>query len=107
MSSNATVQQLNGSRLGARTLLYGPDGRALSHPTMTGYSHYGASRTKNSLAGWISSGGSPDDDITDNAQLLRERSRDAYMGICLACGALKTLVTNAIGYGLYATPNID
>ncbi|WP_205597796.1 phage portal protein [Anoxybacillus sp. MB8] len=73
----------------------------------TGYSNHGASRSKKSLIGWNYKGGSPDDDITDNLDVLRQRSRDLYMGSPLAAGALKTLRTNVVGYGLRVNPQID
>lgn len=43
----------------------------------------------------------------DNLDTLRKRSRDAYMGIPLAAGAIKTLRTNVIGSGLVPTPQVD
>lgn len=73
----------------------------------TGYSHHGGSRMKKSLKGWISSGGSTKEDIDDNLELLRERSRDLYMGSPLATGALKTIRTNVVGSGLKLLPQLD
>jgi len=73
----------------------------------TGYGHYGANLTKNSLAGWLWRGGDADRDIGFNVQILRERSRDAFMGIPLAAASVETLDTNVIGEGLYPAPNID
>jgi lambda family phage portal protein len=74
----------------------------------SGYSHHGASRTKKSLAGWQFGGGSPDEDIIENLETLRQRSRDLYMGgATLATGALKTARTNVIGTGLRLHPTID
>lgn len=73
----------------------------------SGYSHHGASSVKKSLAGWISSGGSPDEDIVDNLPKLRERSRDLFMGMPIATGALKTIRTNVIGPGLRLNASID
>lgn len=73
----------------------------------TGYSHHGASSMKKSLLGWISSGGTPDEDITDNLPKLRERSRDLFMGMPIATGALKTIRTNVIGPGLRLNSSID
>ncbi|KMT22999.1 phage portal protein [Clostridium cylindrosporum] len=72
-----------------------------------GYSHHGASRKKKSLRGWISSGGSSKEDIDDNLELLRERSRDLYMGAPFATGAIKTTRTNVIGSGLRLKSQID
>lgn len=73
----------------------------------TGYGNYGANLSKNSLAGWLWRGGDADLDIGWNVQILRERSRDAFMGIPLATGAVETLDTNVIGEGLYPAPNVD
>lgn len=73
----------------------------------SGYSHHGASRTKKSLVGWMSGGGSAKEDIEDNIQVLRERSRDLYMGTPIATGAIKTLRTNVVGAGLKLKPQID
>lgn len=74
----------------------------------TGYSNHGASRTKKSLLGWLFRGGSPDEDINDNLDTLRQRTRDLYMGgAALAGGALKTTRTNVVGTGLRLKPSID
>jgi lambda family phage portal protein len=80
-------------------LMYGAGG--------TGYGNYGANVTKNSLLGWLWRGGDADLDIGWNAQTLRERTRDAFMGIPLAAGAIETLTTNVIGEGLQPAPNVD
>src|SRR5215831_9371557 len=76
-------------------------------PSGTGYGNYGANLSKNSLIGWLWRGGDADADIGLNVQILRERSRDAFMGIPLAAGAIETLDTNVIGEGLYPAPNVD
>jgi len=73
----------------------------------TGYGQYGANVSKNALAGWLWHGGDADADIGLNAQVLRERSRDAFMGIPMAKGAVETLDTNVIGEGLLPAPNVD
>ncbi len=73
----------------------------------TGYSHHGASTTKKSMKGWLSRGGSTKEDIDDNLEKLRERSRDLYMGAPIATGALKTLRTNVVGSGLKLKSQID
>jgi len=73
----------------------------------SGYSHHGGSRTKKSLIGWMFGGGSPKEDIEDNIQVLRERSRDLYMGTPIATGAIKTLRTNVVGAGLRLKSQID
>ena len=73
----------------------------------TGYSNHGASRSKKSLLGWLSRGGSPKEDISDNIKLLRERSRDLFMGAPLATSAIRTARTNVIGAGLRLKSNVD
>lgn len=73
----------------------------------SGYSNYGASLHKKSMRGWMWHGGSPKEDIEDNLRVLRERSRDAYMGVPLATGAIKTMRTNVVCGGLTPTPQID
>lgn len=72
-----------------------------------GYGNHGASTKKKSLMGWITQAGSPVEDIEQNIELLRERSRDLYMGAPIATGALKTLRTNVIGSGLKLNVQID
>ena len=52
----------------------------------TGYGNYGASHTSRSMRSWRVGGGSAKEDIEDNLETLRKRSRDAYMGIPLATG---------------------
>lgn len=73
----------------------------------TGYSNSGASKQKKSMRGWRSTGGSTKEDIDDNLDTLRERSRDLYMNAPLATGALKTIRTNVVGYGLVLNSQID
>lgn len=73
----------------------------------SGYGNYGASTTKKSLAGWLHGGGSHREDIEDNLATLRQRSRDLYMGVPIANGAIKTMRTNIVGRGLYLKPVID
>ncbi len=72
-----------------------------------GYGKHGASRRKNSLLGWLTSGGDADTDIVDNIETLRERSRDLFMGAPIATGALKTVRTNVVGSGLMLASKID
>lgn len=52
-------------------------------------------------------GGSAKEDIEDNLDVLRQRSRDAYMGIPTAAAALKTMRTNVVASGLIPSPQID
>ncbi len=72
-----------------------------------GYGRHGASYGKKSLAGWISRGMSADEDIVDNIETLRNRSRDLFMGTPLATGAIKTIRTNVVGSGLALNAQID
>jgi lambda family phage portal protein len=73
----------------------------------SGYGNYGASHTKKSLLGWLSRGGSAAEDIQGNLQTLRERTRDLYMGVPIAAGAIKTMRTNVVGSGLVLKSQID
>lgn len=73
----------------------------------SGYGNYGASLSKKSLKGWIASGGSAKEDIQDNLDTLRQRTRDLYMGVPIATGAIKTMRTNVVGRGLFLKPVID
>ena len=73
----------------------------------SGYSNHGTSYHKKSLRGFIANGGSAEEDIEDNIKILRERSRDLYMGAPIATGALKTMRTNIVGSGLRLKSNID
>lgn len=74
----------------------------------SGYGNHGANRHKKSLIGWLHGGGSVDEDIHDNVDLLRQRSRDLYMGgSSLATGAIKTIRTNVVGAGLKPKSLID
>lgn len=73
----------------------------------SGYSNYGASTDKKSLIGWDYYGGSASEDINENLSILRQRSRDLYMGVPLATGAVKTMRTNVVGRGLKLKPTID
>lgn len=72
-----------------------------------GYGKHGASYAKKSLIGWLTKGLSADEDIVDNIETLRNRSRDLYMGSPLATGALKTVRTNVVGSGLALNAQID
>lgn len=73
----------------------------------TGYGNYGASRTSRSMRSWHVGGGSAKEDIEDNLEVLRKRSRDAYAGIPMATGIIKTFRTNVVGSGLVPTPQVD
>ena len=73
----------------------------------SGYSESGASRSKKSMKGWTANSKSPQEDIDDNLDILRQRSRDLYMGAPLATSAIKTNRTNVIGSGLKLKCRID
>lgn len=73
----------------------------------SGYGNHGASLVKKALKGWIAGGGSAAEDIHENLSTLRVRSRDLYMGVPLATGALKRYRTNVVGSGLTPKPVID
>jgi lambda family phage portal protein len=66
----------------------------------SGYSHSGASRRKKSMQGWNSTSRSPQEDIGNNLHLLRQRSRDLYMGGGMATGAINKNKSNILGSGL-------
>lgn len=74
----------------------------------SGYGNYGASGTKKSVIGWTHGGGSHREDIEDNIDPLRQRSRDLYYGGSnIATGAIKRLRTNTIGVGLHLKASIN
>ena len=73
----------------------------------SGYRYHGASTTKNSLIGWITGGGSAEDDIDLQGSTLRIRARDLYAGGGLGRGAPATMVTNVVGWGIRPKPKID
>lgn len=73
----------------------------------TGYSNHGASTTKSSMKGWISTAGGVKKDIYKNRGKLVERSRDLYMGAPVAQGVMKTINSNVIGSGLKLKSSID
>ena len=82
----------------------------MTHPlrTNSGYSEHGASRTKPSLIKWYTSSKSPSEDISQNIDLLRERSRDLYSGGGpLGRGAIDRIILNALGTGLRLNIRID
>lgn len=81
--------------------------RADKTASASGYYYHGASRTKNSLIGWITGGGSAEDDIDRQASTLRVRARDLYAGGGLGRGAPATMVTNVVGWGIRPKPKID
>ena len=86
---------------------HAPTLTAVRRAQNTGYSNYGANLQKKSLRGWTYYGGDAKRDIEDNINTLRQRSRDAYMGVPTATAALKTLRTNTVAAGLTPTPQLD
>src|SRR5271166_2869729 len=76
-------------------------------PNRSGYGQYGASNRKIALQQWKAISGSADQDIIPNLPLMRQRSRDLFMGFSIAGGAVLALRTNVIGEGLLALPKID
>lgn len=73
----------------------------------SGYAYHGASKTKNNMIGWITGGGSAEDDIDLQGSTLRIRSRDLYAGGGLGRGAPATMTTNVVGWGIRPKPKID
>ena len=59
----------------------------------SGYRYHGASQEKTSLIGWITGGGSAEDDIDLQGSTLRIRSRDLYAGGGLGRAAPSTMTT--------------
>ena len=74
---------------------------------VSGYGRHGASRTLNSLIGWLTGGGSAEDDIDVHGALLRERSRDLVAGGGLARSGINAMVTSVVGWGIQPKPKID
>lgn len=74
----------------------------------SGYGNHGANSIKKSAIGWTYGGGSHREDIEDNIDPLRKRSRDLYYGGSdIATGAVKRLRTNTIGTGLRLKSTIN
>lgn len=72
-----------------------------------GYSQAGASYSKRALRGFRAQSGSPREDIDENNDTLRQRSRTMYMSSPVAAAALKRLRTNVVGKGLQLKSTID
>ena len=74
----------------------------------SGYSEHGANRRKSSLIRWTAYSKSAHEDISENVELLRERSRDLYAGGGpIGRGAIDRLCLNALGTGLTLNVRID
>lgn len=72
-----------------------------------GYGAHGASRTLNSLIGWIVNGGAAEDDIDLQGSTLRQRSRDLHAGGGLGRSGPATMTTNVVGWGIQPKPKPD
>ncbi|MBP3541824.1 MAG: phage portal protein [Clostridia bacterium] len=72
-----------------------------------GYAKHGASRTLNSLVGWVVDGGSAEEDIDLQGAVLRQRARDLYAGGGLARSGPSTMTTNVVGWGIQPKPKVD
>lgn len=77
-----------------------------SGPKMS-YRSHGASKTLNSLIGWIVDAGNAEDNIDLQASTLRQRSRDLFEGGGLARSGPETLTTSVVGWGIQPKPKID
>ena len=72
-----------------------------------GYGAYGANRHKIGLEEWHAHSASADADITANLPLLRQRSRNLFMGAPVVAAAVLALRTNVVGNGLSVMPQVD
>ncbi|MEA5083285.1 MAG: phage portal protein [Lachnospiraceae bacterium] len=82
--------------------------QAMENIQNSGYSRHGANTYKKSVLGWFFRGGSHKEDIEENLDILRDRSRDLFMGGAnIATGAIKTMRTNVVGVGLKLKSTID
>lgn len=73
----------------------------------SGYRYHGASKTKNSMVGWITGGGSAEDDIDLQSSTLRIRSRDLFTAGGLGRAAPSTMTTAVVASGIRPRPKID
>lgn len=73
----------------------------------SGYSHGGASYSKNAFKGFTAESINPKLDIDYNNQELRSRARILCMTSPIATSAIKTLRTNVIGVGIIPKPRLD
>lgn len=77
-----------------------------SSPKMS-YGSHGASRTLNSMAGWLIEEGNAEDNIDLYSSTLRKRARDLYAGGGLGRSGPQTLTTSVVGWGIVPKPKID
>ena len=66
----------------------------------SGYGAGAANTDKKSMIGFPAPGGSANEDIHEHLDMMRRRSRELYMAVPLATGAVNTVRTNVIGPGL-------
>ena len=71
------------------------------------YGSHGASRTLNSLAGWLVNDGSAEDNIDVYSSTLRKRARDLYTGGGLGRSGPQTLTVSVVGWAIQPKPKID
>ena len=76
-------------------------------PARMSYGQHGASRTLNSMIGWIIEAGNAEDNIDQYSSMLRQRARDLYAGGGLGRSGPKTLTTSVVGWGIMPKPKID
>ena len=86
-----------------------PKGKIVNSPyvRMSGYSETGASTERRALKGFPPNSGSPNSDILENLQTLRERSRMLLTSTSPATSSIRTMRTNIVGVGLIPKPSID
>lgn len=75
--------------------------------TASGYSHAGASHTKNAFKGFTGESICPKLDIDYNNRELRSRSRMMMMSSPVASSAIRTMRTNVVGVGIVPKPRIE
>lgn len=71
------------------------------------YGQHGASRTLNSLIGWILDAGNAEDNIDLFSSTLRQRTRDLYAGGGLGRSGPLALTTSVVAWGIQPKPKID
>ena len=104
MTLKERVTSLFSPERGAQMFLSRVGGKTAS---ASGYRYHGASTSLNSLIGWITGGGSAEDDIDLQGSRLRVRGRDLYTGGGLGRAAPATMVTNVVGWGIRPMPKIN
>lgn len=80
--------------------------KARQYMALTG-GYNGARRDKASMAGWHTRAGSPDTDIIQDLQTLRERCADLERNAPVASAVIGTNCTHVVGTGLSCNPQID